>query len=100
MHCIWHPPKVPKNVRVKGRYSSTTIKEKATFLVRLPDFASSKAVKVTALMESNNKVVGRHDIIFGLGLFEYPRTPGMLSSFFCHLNQHTNSVYLGDSGSF
>jgi len=70
----------PVNVRVKGRYSSTTIKEKASFLVRLPDFASSKSIQVTALVEDNNNVVGRHDIIFGstflqeLGItFDYAR---------------------------
>lgn len=55
----------PINVCVKGRYSSTVIKEKATFLVRLPDFASSKAVQVSALVEDNDNVIGRHDIIFG-----------------------------------
>ena len=40
------------NVKVKGRYSSTYITEKATFNVLLPDFASSKAVEVSALVKT------------------------------------------------
>ena len=70
----------PVNVRVKGRYSSTVIKEQATFQVKLPDFASTKSVLVTALVEDSSNVVGRHDIIFGssflqeLGIaFDYSR---------------------------
>jgi hypothetical protein len=70
----------PVNVRVKGRYSSTIIKEQAKFQVRLPDFAASKTIEVTALVEDNNDVIGRHDIIFGstflqeLGItFDYSR---------------------------
>ena len=66
------------NSRVNARYSSINVKEKATFLVRLPEFASSKAILVTALVEERN--TGRHNIIFGtpflneLGLqFDYNR---------------------------
>ena len=54
------------NVKVKGRHSSTFIKEQATFSLCLPDFASSKSVKVSALVaEDNGTVVGHHAIIFG-----------------------------------
>jgi len=52
----------PVHVRVKGRYRSTTIKERATFHVQLPEFASSKTVFVTAHVEE--KIAGRHDVIF------------------------------------
>lgn len=68
------------NVSVKGRYSSTSIKEQATFNLKLPDFAPSKSITVHALIEDSAKVVGRHDIVFGstflqeLGItFDYGR---------------------------
>lgn len=68
------------NDNVKGRYNSTVVKEQATFELRLPDFASSKSVTVTALVEDSATVVGRHGIIFGstflhdLGItFDYAR---------------------------
>ena len=68
------------NVKVKGRYSSTSIKEQATFDVRLPDFDATKSVKVTAFVEDSGCVVGRHAIVFGstflqeLGItFDYSR---------------------------
>ena len=44
-------------------YGKTNIKQKATFLARLSDFASSKTIKVTALVE--DKSSGRHNIVFG-----------------------------------
>ena len=52
----------PANSRVKGRYNSTTVKEKATFIVRLTEFAATKAVQVTALVEDHSS--GHHNIIF------------------------------------
>jgi len=48
---------------VNGRYSRTNIRQKATFLVRLPDFSSSKTIRVTALVEDRSS--GRHNIVFG-----------------------------------
>jgi len=53
----------PANSHVNGRYGKTNIREKATFLIRLPDFASSKTIEVTALVEDNT--TGRHNIVFG-----------------------------------
>ena len=51
---------------MKGRYNTTVIKHKATFDVRLPDFTTSKVVRDTALVEDDNDVVGRHNIIVGI----------------------------------
>ena len=51
------------NSCVNGRYSKTNISQKATFHIRLPDFTSSKTIKITALVE--DKSAGRHNIVFG-----------------------------------
>ena len=56
------------NVKVNGRYGSVVLKDKATFSVKLPDISSSKYVDVTAFIEDDDKVVGRHSIIVG-GIF-------------------------------
>ena len=53
----------PTNSCVNGRYSKSNIRQKATFLVRLPDFSSSKTIKVTALFEDRSS--GRHNVVFG-----------------------------------
>jgi len=60
----------PVSIRVKGRYNTTVIKHKAKFDVCLPDFTTSKIVKVTALVEDDNDVVGRHNIIFGTNFLQ------------------------------
>ena len=60
----------PVSIRVKGCYNTTVIKHKATFDVCLPDFATSKVVRVTALVEDDNDVVGRHNIIFGINFLQ------------------------------
>ena len=60
----------PVSIRVKGRYHTTVIKHKATFDVCLPDFTTSKVVRVLALVEDDNDVVGRHNIIFGVNFLQ------------------------------
>jgi len=51
------------NSCVNGRYSKSNISQKPIFHIRLPDFTSSKTIKITALVEDNT--AGRHNIMFG-----------------------------------
>ena len=53
-------------VEVKGRYSKSFINQVAQFELKLPDFCSSKTVKVKAYIDED--AIGRHDIIFGQDL--------------------------------
>jgi hypothetical protein len=54
----------PVDVQVKGRYSQSHITQIASFKIKLPDFCYHKTIMVQACVE--NKVVGHHDIIFGI----------------------------------
>ena len=56
---------IPVNMKVDSRYRSNIIKEKASFNVKLPDFAPSKSIFVSALVKEDPSVDGRHNIIFG-----------------------------------
>ena len=58
------------NTKVKGRYGATILRDKATFKVKLPDFTSSKTIEVTTFVEEDDKVVGRHSIVFGSTFLE------------------------------
>ena len=66
------------NSRVNRRYGSTIIREKATFSIKLPEFASTKTIKLTALVEENtserHNIVLRIPLLNSLGLkFDYAR---------------------------
>jgi hypothetical protein len=54
----------PTNIRVKGRYAQSRINEIALLDMKLPDFYNSQTVTIQAYVE--DKIVGRHDIIFGV----------------------------------
>ena len=52
-------------IKSQGRYgNSSKISNIATFQLRLPQFSSSRVIKVRAYVEDN--ATGRHDIIFGI----------------------------------
>ena len=51
------------DINVKGRYSSTKIKQKIEFQIQLPDFCSTKTVTAEALVDE--ETVGVHDIVLG-----------------------------------
>ena len=51
------------NVKVKGRYSSSTIREMAEFQCRLPDFCGSRIVTIKAYIDED--AVGYHDLVLG-----------------------------------
>ena len=52
------------NIKVKGRYASSHLKEVATFDIKLPDFCNSCSISIRAYIEED--AVGRHDIVLGL----------------------------------
>ena len=52
------------NIKVKGRYASSLLKEVALFDINLPDFCNSRSISIRAYIEE--EAVGRHDIVLGL----------------------------------
>ena len=54
----------PANIKVKGRYSTSQIKEIASFKIKLPDFCGSRSVIIKAYVEDTS--IGRHDIVLGI----------------------------------
>ena len=52
------------NLKVKGRYSHSQLKEIAIFDIKLPDFCGSRRATVRAYIEENS--IGRHDIVLGI----------------------------------
>ena len=54
----------PANIKVKGRYSTSQIKEIVTFKIKLPDFCESRSVNIKAYVEDTS--IERHDIVLGV----------------------------------
>ena len=81
------------NLKVKGRYSQSFLKEIATFDIKLPDFCGSRCVTIRAYVE--DKSIGRHDIVLGvrfikqLGLiFDFKRSTVMWDNITTPMRQH------------
>jgi ribosomal protein L11 len=52
------------DLKVKGQCSQSSLKEIATFEIKLPDFCTSRSVTIQAYVEDAS--IGRHDIVLGL----------------------------------
>jgi hypothetical protein len=52
------------DLKVKGRYSQSSLKEVATFDIKLPDFCSSCSITIQAYVEDAS--IGWHDIVLEL----------------------------------
>jgi hypothetical protein len=52
------------DLKVKGRYSQSSLKEVATFDIKLPDFCSSHSITIQAYVEDTS--IGWHDVVLGL----------------------------------
>jgi hypothetical protein len=52
------------NLKVKGHYSQSHLKQMATFIIKFPDFCGSRHITVCAYVEDNS--IGRHNIALGL----------------------------------
>ena len=66
------------NIKVKGRYASSHLKEVSLFDIKLPDFCNSCSISIRAYIEEDT--VGHHDIVLGL---HFIQQLGLIFDFKC-----------------